>query len=72
MSSKDKTIAEEMQSLLEQVCDDISVAKQVGCMAIKDKSPNLENITHPDDITEVLLFKQAIALAGIVLVHPSS
>lgn len=62
MSSKDKTIAEEMQAYLEQVCD-ISVAN--GRLAVwlsKDKSPNLQNITHPDDITEVLLFKQAIAL----------
>ncbi len=62
MSSKDKTIAEEMQAYLEQVCD-ISVAN--GRLAVwlsKDKSPNLQNITHSDDITEVLLFKQAIAL----------
>lgn len=62
MSSKDKTIAAEMQAYLEQVCD-ISVAN--GRLAVwlsKDKSPNLQNITRPDDITEVLLFKQAIAL----------
>ena len=62
MSSKDKTIAQEMQAYLEQVCD-ISVAN--GRLAVwlsKDKSPNLQNITRPDDITEVLLFKQAIAL----------
>lgn len=62
MSSKDKTIAEEMQAYLEQVCD-ISVAN--GRLAVwlsKDKSPNLQNITQPDDISEVLLFKQAIAL----------
>ena len=62
MSSNDKTIAAEMQAYLEQVCD-ISVAN--GRLAVwlsKDKSPNLQNITRPDDITEVLLFKQAIAL----------
>ena len=62
MSSKDKTIAAEMQAYLEQVCD-ISVAN--GRLAVwlsKDKSPNLQDITRPDDITEVLLFKQAIAL----------
>ena len=62
MSLKDKTIAEEMQAYLEQICD-ISVAN--GRLAVwlsKDKSPNLQNITQPDDITEVLLFKQAIAL----------
>lgn len=62
LSSSDKTIAEEMQAYLEQVCN-ISVAN--GRLAVwlsKDKSPNLQNITHSDDITEVLLFKQAIAL----------
>ena len=62
LSSSDKTIAEEMQAYLEQVCN-ISVAN--GRLAVwlsKDKSPNLQNITHSDDITEVLLFKQAIAM----------
>lgn len=62
LSSKDKTIAEEMRAYLEEVCG-ISVAN--GKLAVwlsKDKSPNLQSITRPDDITEVLLFKQAIAL----------
>lgn len=62
MSAKDRTIAEEVQAYLDQVCG-ISVAN--GRLAVwlsKDKSPNLQSITRPDDITEVLLFKQAIAL----------
>lgn len=62
LTSADKTIADEMQAYLEQVCD-ISVAN--GRLAVwlsKEKSPNLANITQPDDMTEVLLFKQAIAL----------
>jgi len=62
LTSADKTIAEEMQAYLEQMCD-ISVDN--GRLAVwlsKEKSPNLANITRPDDMTEVLLFKQAIAL----------
>lgn len=62
MSSSDKTIAEEMRAYLEQVC---GISVDNGRLAVwlsKDKSPNLQNITRSDDITEVLLFKQAIAL----------
>ncbi len=62
LSSKDRTIAEEMKAYLEQVCD---ISVENGRLAVwlsKDKSPNLQRITRPDDITEVLLFKQAIAL----------
>ncbi len=62
LSSKDKTIAEEMKTYLEQVC---GISVENGRLAVwlsKDKSPNLQSITRPDAITEVLLFKQAIAL----------
>lgn len=62
MNANDKTIAEEMKAYLETMCD-ISVDN--GKLAVwlsKDKSPNLQNITKHDDMTEVLLFKQAIAL----------
>lgn len=62
LSNDEKTIAEEMKSYLQAMCN-ISVDN--GKLAVwlsKDKSPNLENITKADDITEVLLFKQAIAL----------
>ncbi len=62
LSSRDKTIAEEMKAYLEQVCD---ISVENGRLAVwlsQDKSPNLQSITRADDITEVLLFKQAIAL----------
>ena len=62
MSSSDKTIAEEMRAYLDQVC---GISVDNGRLAVwlsKDKSPNLQNITRSDAITEVLLFKQAIAL----------
>ncbi len=62
LSSDEKTIAEEMKAYLSEMCN---ISVENGKLAIwlsKDKSPNLENITKPDDMTEVLLFKQAIAL----------
>ncbi len=62
MKANEKTIAEEMKAYLEQMCD---ISVENGKLAIwlsKDKSPNLQDITKPDDMTEVLLFKQAIAL----------
>lgn len=51
-----------MKAYLEQVCD---ISVENGRLAVwlsQDKSPNLQSITRADDITEVLLFKQAIAL----------
>lgn len=62
LSADERTITEEMKAYLEHYCD-ISVDN--GKLAVwlsKDKSPNLQDITKPDDMTEVLLFKQAIAL----------
>lgn len=62
LSNDEKTIAEEMKSYLQAMCN---ISVENGKLAVwlsKDKSPNLENITKADDITEVLLFKQAIAL----------
>ncbi|MCQ2255236.1 MAG: DEAD/DEAH box helicase family protein [Bacteroidaceae bacterium] len=62
MNANDKTIADEMKSFLEQRCN---ISVENGKLAVwlsKDKSPNLQDITKPDDMTEVLLFKQAIAL----------
>lgn len=62
LSADDRTITEEMRQYLETMCD-ISVDN--GKLAIwtsKDKTPNLQNITRRNDLTEVLLFKQAIAL----------
>ena len=62
LSSDEKTIAEEMKSYLSGICN---ISVENGKLAVwlsKDKSPNLDNITKMDDMTEVLLFKQAIAL----------
>lgn len=62
LSNDEKTIAEEMKVYLKEMCN---ISVENGKLAVwlsKDKSPNLENITKADDITEVLLFKQAIAL----------
>lgn len=62
LSNEEKTIAEEMKAYLSEMCD---ISVENGRLAVwlsKDKSPNLENITKDDDMTEVLLFKQAIAL----------
>ena len=62
LNANDKTIADEMKAYLENWCD-ISVNN--GKLAIwlsTDKTPNLQDITKLDDMTEVLLFKQAIAL----------
>ena len=62
MGVEDKTIAEEMRSYLQGMCN-ISVDN--GKLAVwlsAEKTPNLEQITRNNDTTEVLLFKQAIAL----------
>ena len=62
LSNEEKTIAEEMKAYLSEMCN---ISVENGKLAVwlsKDKSPNLDNITKADDMTEVLLFKQAIAL----------
>lgn len=62
LNSEERTIADEMKAYLEQVA---GISVENGKLAVwlsKDKSPNLQNITKADDMTEVLLFKQAIAL----------
>lgn len=62
LSNDEKTIAEEMQSYLQAYHN---ITEDNGKLAIwlsKQKSPNLQSITNKDDLTEVLLFKQAIAL----------
>lgn len=62
LSNDEKTIAEEMKVYLQEICN---ISVENGKLAVwlsKDKSPNLDTITRADDMTEVLLFKQAIAL----------
>ena len=62
MNADDNTVKEEVIAYLDKI-KGISVAN--GKLAIwlsKEKTDNLANIANPDDLTEVLLFKQAIAL----------
>ncbi|MCR4664630.1 MAG: DEAD/DEAH box helicase family protein, partial [Paludibacteraceae bacterium] len=62
LSNDEKTIAEEMQAYLQAYHN---ITEDNGKLAIwlsKQKSPNLQTITNKADMTEVLLFKQAIAL----------
>lgn len=62
LSAGDKTIAEEMTHYL-SVSHNITVENgKLALWLSKEKSPNLDTITKNDDLCEVLLFKQAIAL----------
>lgn len=62
LSAGEKTIAEEMKVYLDTQCDISEQNGKLACWLSKEKSPNLADITKPDNMTEVLLFKQAIAL----------
>ena len=62
LSSDERTIIDEMRAYLAGACD---ISEENGRLAVwlsKEKSPNLADINQPDNMTEVLLFKQAIAL----------
>lgn len=62
LSAGEKTIAEEMKAYLSTYCGISEENGRLACWLSKEKSPNLANITKNNDTTEVLLFKQAIAL----------
>lgn len=62
MTGDDNSVKEEVLTYLDSI-KGINVAN--GKLAIwlsNEKTDNLQTITNPDDIAEVLLFKQAIAL----------
>ena len=62
LSQEERTIAEEIENYLSTMCD---ISVENGKLAVwlsKNKSPNLDTITKKDDMCQVLLFKQAIAL----------
>ncbi|MDD2595199.1 MAG: DEAD/DEAH box helicase family protein [Bacteroidales bacterium] len=61
MSTEDNTIAEEVKQYLKAVCD---ITPENGKLAIwlSSQKENLANLDKPDNLVEVLLFKQAIAL----------
>ena len=63
LSREESSIADEVKQYLST--PDIDISEENGGLAVwlsKEKSPNLANIVHNNDLTKVLLFKQAIAL----------
>ncbi len=73
LSSGDRNIAEEMKAYLSS----LGITEENEKLAVwlsKEKSPHLSEITKKDSITQVLIFKQAIALgwdcprAGVLLI----
>lgn len=63
LSHEESTIADEVKQYL--ASPEVDITEENGKLAIwlsKEKSPNLSNIIKNDDTTQVLLFKQAIAL----------
>lgn len=63
LSREESSIADEVKQYL--ATPGIDISEENGGLAVwlsKEKSPNLTNIVHNNDLTKVLLFKQAIAL----------
>lgn len=63
LSREESSIADEVKLYL--ATPGIDISEENGGLAVwlsKEKSPNLANIVHNNDLTKVLLFKQAIAL----------
>lgn len=62
MSKDENNLVEELKYYLDTMC---GISVENGKMAVwlsEEKSPNLSEINKPDNLTQVLLFKQAIAL----------
>lgn len=62
MSSDDNTVKEEVITYLDTIKGISTANGKLAIWLSKEKTDNLANIADPDDLTEVLLFKQAIAL----------
>ena len=62
MSSDDNSVKEEVITYLDAVKGISAANGKLAIWLSKEKTDNLANIANPDDLTEVLLFKQAIAL----------
>ena len=62
LAAGEREIADEMKAYLDTQCNISERNGRLACWLSKDKSPNLADITQRNDLTEVLLFKQAIAL----------
>jgi type III restriction enzyme len=62
MTAEDAAIAEQVKTYLGTVKGITEENERLAVWLSKEKSPHLDRITEPDNMTEVLLFKQAIAL----------
>lgn len=61
MSSEDLAIAEQVKTYLREI-KDITMENKKLAVWLSNEKENLEGLEEPDNMTEVLLFKQAIAL----------
>ena len=61
MTSEDAAIAEQVKAYLHSI-KDISTENKKLAVWLSSEKENLEGLEQPDNMTEVLLFKQAIAL----------
>ena len=61
MSADETTLAEELKEYLDKICG-INTDNEKLAIWLSGEKTNLKGIERNDDITEVLLFKQAIAL----------
>lgn len=62
MNADDNTVKEEVIAYLDKIKGINATNGKLAIWLSKEKTDNLANIANPDDLTEVLLFKQAIAL----------
>ena len=62
MNPEDNTVKEEVVTYLDKIKGISTENNKLAVWLSKEKTDNLETIANPDDLTEVLLFKQAIAL----------
>ncbi len=61
MTSEDAAIADQVKTYLREI-KDITTENQKLAVWLSNEKANLDGLEQPDNITEVLLFKQAIAL----------
>lgn len=61
MTTEDDDVAEQVKTYLKEKCD---ITEENGCLAVWLAGPksNLDNLEKPDNMVQVLLFKEAIAL----------
>ena len=68
MTSEDQAIAEQVKTYLEAIC---GITAENGLLAVwlANEKENLAGLERPDNMTQVLLFKEAIALGWTALVQ---